>query len=85
MASKDYVRRRKLGGQEMFVPLAHPPGDAQADLGEALVVIAGIEQKAHSGCNSHTMLWLRDWRMSRGVVRRAQDISEAALCDRNQR
>ena len=34
---KDYVRRQKLGGQEMFVPLAHPPGDAQADFGEALV------------------------------------------------
>ena len=30
---KDYVRRQKLGGQEMFVPLAHPPGDAQADFG----------------------------------------------------
>ena len=29
---KDDVRRRKLGGQEMFVPLVHPPGDAQADL-----------------------------------------------------
>ena len=44
---KDYVRRQKLGGQEMFVPLAHPPGDAQADVGEALVVIAGVECKAH--------------------------------------
>ena len=31
----------------MFVPLAHPPGDAQADVGEALVVIAGVECKAH--------------------------------------
>ena len=29
---KDYVREKKRGGQEMFVPLAHPPGDAQADL-----------------------------------------------------
>ena len=29
---KDYVRDKKLGGQEMFVPLVHPPGDAQADL-----------------------------------------------------
>ena len=29
------------------MPLAHPPGDAQADFGEALVVIAGVEQKAH--------------------------------------
>ena len=36
---KAYVREQKLGGQEMFVPLAHPPGDAQADFGEALVVI----------------------------------------------
>ncbi len=35
---KDYVREQALGGQEMFVPLAHPPGDAQADFGEALVV-----------------------------------------------
>ncbi len=31
----------------MFVPLAHPPGEAQADFGEALVVVAGVEQKAH--------------------------------------
>ena len=27
--------------------VAHPPGDAQADFGEALVVIAGVECKAH--------------------------------------
>ena len=31
----------------MFVPLAHPPGDAQADVGEALVVIDGVDRKAH--------------------------------------
>ena len=41
------MREQKLGGQEMFVPLAHPPGDAQADFGEALVVIDGVERKAH--------------------------------------
>ena len=35
---------------EVFVPLAHPPGEAQADFGEALVVIAGVEQKAHFQC-----------------------------------
>ena len=46
---KAYVREQRLGGQEMFVPLAHPPGDAQADFGEALVVIAGVECKAHAG------------------------------------
>ncbi len=45
---KASVRAQRLGGQEMFVPLAHPPGDAQADVGEALVVIAGVECKAHS-------------------------------------
>ena len=44
---KDYVRRQQLGGQEMFVPLAHPPGNAQADFGDALVVIDGVECKAH--------------------------------------
>ena len=44
---KDYVRLRKLRQREMFVPLAHPAGDAQADFGEALVVIGGEERKAH--------------------------------------
>ncbi len=32
--------------QEVFVPLSHPPGHAQADFGEATVVIGGVEQKA---------------------------------------
>ncbi|WP_412509864.1 IS21 family transposase, partial [Roseovarius sp. SYSU LYC5161] len=44
---KDYVRQRERRTREMFVPLAHPPGHAQADFGEALVVIGGVEQKAH--------------------------------------
>ncbi len=44
---KDYVRSSKIGGQEMFVPLTHAPGEAQADFGEAQVVIAGVERKAH--------------------------------------
>ena len=42
---KDYVRAYRRQRREMFVPLAHPPGHAQADFGEAMVVIAGIEQK----------------------------------------
>lgn len=45
---KDYMREPERRGREMFVPLAHPPGHAQADFGEAVVVIGGIEQKAHS-------------------------------------
>jgi transposase len=31
----------------MFVPLVHPPGHAQADFGEAIGVIGGVEQKVH--------------------------------------
>ena len=44
---KDYIREREKRRQEVFVPLAHPPGHAQADFGEAQVRIGGIEQKAH--------------------------------------
>ena len=39
------AQRRR--GQEMFVPLTHAPGHAQADFGEADVVIAGVKQRAH--------------------------------------
>ena len=31
----------------MFVPLVHPPGDAQADFGEARAVIGGAVRKVH--------------------------------------
>ena len=42
------MRAQRLGRQEMFVPLTHPPGDAQSDFGEALVVNPSrVEQKAH--------------------------------------
>jgi transposase len=44
---KDYMREQERRGREMFVPLAHAPGHAQADFGEAMVVIGGVEQKAH--------------------------------------
>ena len=44
---KDYLRERARRGQEMFVPLAHAPGHAQADFGEAIVIIGGVELKAH--------------------------------------
>ena len=44
---KAYVREHQRCGREMFVPLHHAPGHAQADFGEALVVIGGVEQKAH--------------------------------------
>ena len=44
---KDYVREHPRRTQEMFVPLSHAPGHAQCDFGEALVVIGGVQQKAH--------------------------------------
>ena len=34
------VRTQRPRSQEMFVPLVHAPGEAQADFGEALVVVA---------------------------------------------
>jgi transposase len=36
-----YVAQTKRHGREVFVPLSHPPGEAQFDFGEATVVIAG--------------------------------------------
>ena len=44
---KDYVRERRLRRREMFVPLSHPPGHAQADFGEADAIIAGAKYRAH--------------------------------------
>jgi len=44
---KDYVRQFTQRHQEMFVPLTHAPGQAQADFGEAVVVVDGVERTAH--------------------------------------
>ena len=44
---KDYVAGWRQRTQEMFVPLVHPPGHAQADFGEALGMIGGVERKIH--------------------------------------
>jgi transposase len=41
------VARAKVRQKEVFMPLSHPPGHAQFDFGEAVVVIAGLERKAH--------------------------------------
>jgi transposase len=47
---KAYVHEHRARSQEMFVPLAHPPGHAQADFGEAVAVIGGVRQKIHFFC-----------------------------------
>jgi transposase len=44
---KDYVALCRQRSQEMFVPLAHPPGHAQVDFGEAIGIIGGEERKIH--------------------------------------
>ena len=44
---KDYVHDRRQRQREVFVPLRHEPGHAQADFGEAWAVIGGVEQKIH--------------------------------------
>lgn len=43
----DYIREKKRRTQEVFVPLAHPPGHAQVDFGEALGEIGGARCKLH--------------------------------------
>ena len=43
----DYVREKKRRTREVFVPLAHPPGHAQVDFGEALGEIGGVVRKLH--------------------------------------
>lgn len=44
---RDYVRQHKQQAKEMFVPLSHPPGDAQVDFGEADVLLAGELRRVH--------------------------------------
>ena len=44
---KDYVRDHRRRRREMFVPLVHSPGHAQADFGEAWAFIGGVKQKVH--------------------------------------
>jgi transposase len=45
---KDYVAGWRQRAREMFVPLMHPPGHAQADFGEAIAVIGGVERRTGS-------------------------------------
>jgi transposase len=43
---KEAVARHTRHGKEVFVPLSHPPGEAQFDFGQATVEIAGVRRKA---------------------------------------
>jgi hypothetical protein len=39
---KDVVLELKVGRQEVFLPLSHPPGEARVDFGFADVVVGGV-------------------------------------------
>jgi transposase len=42
---KEAVREWKQGHTEVFLPLSHPPGEAQVDFGEATIQLNGTETK----------------------------------------
>jgi transposase len=42
---KQAVRDWKQSHREVFLPLSHPPGEAQVDYGEATIKLAGVETK----------------------------------------
>ncbi|MAD79841.1 MAG: hypothetical protein CMJ50_03220, partial [Planctomycetaceae bacterium] len=42
---KDAVRAWRHGQAEVFVPLSHRPGTAQADFGEVTVILNGVKTK----------------------------------------
>jgi len=44
---KDAVRQIKRTSKEVYMPLTHPPGEAQVDFGQALVKMAGILRKIY--------------------------------------
>ncbi len=44
---KDYLLAQRQRQREVFVPLRHDAGHAQADFGEALAVIGGVERTIH--------------------------------------
>src|SRR5260370_3961712 len=58
---KDYVLSQRQQQREVFVPLRHDPGHAQADFGEALAVIGGVGRESHffspGGATTDPRLW----------------------------
>jgi transposase len=44
---KDYLQQKKRKSKESFVPLAHPPGEAQVDFGEADIYLKGKLERCH--------------------------------------
>ena len=47
---REFVAKERLRQQEVFVPLAHPPGRAQVDFGEADIYLGGVKTRIHYFC-----------------------------------
>ena len=44
---REFVAKERLRQQEVFIPLAHPPGRAQVDFGEADIYLGGVKTRIH--------------------------------------
>jgi transposase len=47
---REFVAKESLRQKEVFVPLAHPPGRAQVDFGEADIYLGGVKTRIHYFC-----------------------------------
>lgn len=47
-----YVMQQQLRMREVFMPLQHPAGQAQADFGETDIIYRGCKTRAHYFCTS---------------------------------
>ena len=47
---REFVGKERLRQKEVFVPLAHPPGRAQVDFGEADIYLGGVKTRIHYFC-----------------------------------
>lgn len=47
---REFVAKERLRQQEVFIPLAHPPGHAQVDFGEADIYLGGVKTRIHYFC-----------------------------------
>ena len=47
---REFVAKERQRQQEVFIPLAHPPGRAQVDFGEADIYLGGVKTRIHYFC-----------------------------------
>lgn len=47
---REFVAKERLRQREVFIPLAHPPGHAQVDFGEADIYLEGVKTRIHYFC-----------------------------------